>query len=103
MVIMQRDHPAASSRQHRLRRRQAVERSQESPALRPQQSQADENDQHVAGDFDPAHGLVHRLGGRPEDDRGHAHDRHGDHRLQQRRRERQHDAAPPRLLVGDEV
>ena len=64
---------------------------------------ADEHDQRVAGDLDRPHGVAHRLRGRAEQHRGDANDRDRDERLQQRRGERQHDAAPPGFLVGDEI
>ena len=48
-------------------------------------------------------GVAHLARGGVEQRRRDADERHRDERLQQRRGERQHDAAPPGLLVGDEI
>ena len=64
---------------------------------------ADQRDQRVAGELDHPLGAAHLAGGGVEQRRRDADDRHRDKRLQQRRGKRQHDAAPPGLLVGDEI
>ena len=84
-------------------RRFRTQQFNESSALHPQQPRADRDDQQIAHDLDHPHGVAHHLGGGAEQRRGDADDRDRDQRLQHRRGERQHDAALPGLVIGDEV
>ena len=52
-------------------------------------------------DLDAAHRIAHHLGGNADQQRGDCDDDDRSERLQHRRGKRQHDAAPPRLLVGE--
>jgi hypothetical protein len=72
-------------------------------AFHPEKPRSEQCDQAVADDLDPPHGAVHGAPRGTEQRRGHAHDRHGHQRLQQRGREGQHNTAPPGLAVGDHV
>src|SRR3954454_24834575 len=72
-------------------------------ALDPDQPRANERDQRVAGKLDHPLGAAHLPGGGVEQRRRDTDDRDRDEGLQQRRRKRQHDAAPPGLFVGDEI
>ena len=82
---------------------QVAERGKKAVTLDPQQPRADQHDQAVADDLDDAHRVAHELGGRAEQHRGDADDRHGGQRLHHRRGERQRDAAAPGLLVGEQI
>ncbi len=72
-------------------------------ALDPDEPRAEQRDQRVAGQLDDAARVAHLACGGVEDDRRDADERHRDERLQKCRGERQHDAAPPCFLVGDEI
>ena len=95
--------PRRRGGRHHRRNTRLPERGQERPALDPQEPRADRHDQGVARGLDQSHGVAHHLRGGAEQDRGNADDRHGDRCLQQRRGERQRDAAAPRLFVGDQI
>ena len=82
---------------------QAPHRVEEAPALGPDQPRANQRDQRVARELDDTLGAAHLAGGGVEQCRGDADDRNRNQRLKQRGSERQHDAAPPRFLVGDQV
>ncbi|MBA7482568.1 hypothetical protein ES707_18060 [subsurface metagenome] len=91
---------------HRSQRRlgpRRLQRAHEAAALGPDQPGAEQRDQAIAGNLDrllrPAHGL--RGGIEQPGTDADQHD--GDESLQQCRDERQHDATPGGLLVGDEV
>ena len=75
----------------------------ERASLHPQQPHADKNNERIAQNLDRIDGAGHRGGGGIEQRRRNAHDQHCDERLHQRRGKRQHDPAPPGLLVGDEI
>ena len=65
---------------------------------------ADQRDQRVARRSRSTYGAAFMVAAVAlQQHRGDADDRHRDQRLQQRRGEGQHDAAPPGLLVGDQV
>jgi hypothetical protein len=76
----------------------------EQPApLRPAEAHSDRDDDEIARDLDHPDGTAHRGGGCAEHcGRDADHCDRGE-RLQERRGKRQHDAAPPRLAVGDEI
>ena len=80
-----------------------AQRRQHARPFDPEQPHADRDDQRVADDLDPADRGLHGRRGRAQQHRGDADDHHRDQRLQHRRRERQHDAAPPGLVIGDDV
>ena len=77
--------------------------AQQAAALAPHQPCAECRDQAVTCDFDDALDAAHGLGGDVEQPRADADDQHRDQRLRQRGDERQHDAAPRGLLIGDEI
>ncbi len=79
------------------------QRPQQAAALVPHQPGAKQRDQRVAGDLDGALGAAHGLGGDVQQPRADADDRHRHQRLQQRRHQRQHDAAPGAFLIGDQI
>ena len=89
-------------RRHR-RRRLRLQRAHKTAALGPDQPGAERRDQAIADDLDRLLRRAHRLGGRGEQPGEHRNQRHRHQRLQQRRGERQHDAAPRGFLVGDEI
>ena len=76
---------------------------QERAALHPQQPQADDDDERVTHLLDDAHGVAHHLRRGAEQHRGDADDGDGGQRLHDGRRKRQHHAALPGLVVGDDV
>ena len=82
-----------------LRPQQAEQR----PPLHPQEPQAHDADHRETDDHGPAHGVTHRLGRGVEQHCGGRHDDDCRQRLKDRRSEGQNDAAPPRLVIGDEV
>ena len=82
---------------------ECVQRAKERASLHPEEPGADQHDQRVADGLDDAHRVAHRLGGRADQIAATRNQHHRGERLQQSGRERQDDAAPPGLLVGDEV
>ena len=80
-----------------------VQRVSKRAALHPQQPRPDQHDQGVADELDDPHRVAHHLRRRADQDRGNGDDHHGGDGLQQGRGERQYDAAPPGLFVGNEV
>ncbi len=100
LVMILRRHRGADRVQ---RPAQASRLADKSLALDPDQTRAEQSDQRVAGQFDHAARVAHLARGGVEDDRRDADECHRDERLQKCRGERQHDPAPPGLLVGDEI
>jgi hypothetical protein len=80
-----------------------VQGTEETVAFHPKEPCADQHDERVAHDFDDAHRLAHHPRRSANQDRCDGDDGHGRERLQQGRRERQHDAASPGLLIGEQV
>src|SRR5262249_20376840 len=88
---------------HMMRRLFAPQQTQESAAFDPKQAQADQHDQRIADDFNHADGITHRLGSSAQECGSDADDRDGHECLKHRRSERQKDATPPGLVIGDQV
>ena len=86
-----------------LRRAQQRPFGEEAPALGVEKLRAHQRDQRIARDLDPPHRGAHRLRGRAEQRRRDADHGDRDQRLHQRGGKREHDAALPGLLVGDQV
>jgi hypothetical protein len=102
MVVHRNDRGACRS-QHRAGAHDRMQRRNKGPPLAPQQPRPDDDDQRVADDLDPAHGLAHRLCGRIQQHGRNADDCDCRHGLQQRRGEGEDDTAPPRLIVRHEI
>ena len=98
-VMMRRRHRGAD----RGRAMERLQRADERASLHPQQPQPDQDDERIAHDLDPVDRALHGRRGGIEQRRRDADDHHRDQRLQQRGGERQHHAALPGLLVGDQV
>src|SRR5262245_55976211 len=81
----------------------ATQKAQERAAFDPQQAEADQHDQGIADDLDCTNRIAHRLGGRAEERGRNADDRDRGECLKKSRSKRQHNAAPPGFVVGDEV
>ena len=80
-----------------------LQRGEESPPFHPQQSDADEDDERIAQDFDEIDRAFHGRRSCVQERGGNAHDHHRDQRLQQRGGERQHHAADPGLFIRDHI
>src|ERR1700752_5294045 len=80
-----------------------LQRLHEGAALGPHQAGAEGGDQAVACDLDRLFRPAHGLRGGIEQPGTDADQHDGDEGLQQRRDERQHDAAPGGLLIGDQI
>ena len=89
-------------RQHGRRPRR-LQRANKAAALGPDQPGAERRDQGVACDLDRLFRPAHGPGGGIQQPGANRDDRHRDQRLHQRGGERQHDAAPHGLLVGDQI
>ena len=84
-------------------RRSLLQRAREPAALGPDQPGAERRDQRIARDLDGPFSTAHGFGSGVEQPGTNPHDQDGNQRLHQRRGERQHDAAPRGLLVGDQI
>src|SRR5208282_3385591 len=79
------------------------ERLDQRAALAPGKPEADGGDARRARELQPVRGPVHLGRGGVEDEPGRADEDDGDQRLQERRHQRHHRAAPERALVGEHV
>ena len=98
MVMTSRPDPG-----HRRRHRPRLQRAHEAAALGPDQPRAERRDQGVARNLDGLLGPAHGPGGGVEQPGANPDNDDGDQRLHQGGSERQRDAAPRRLLVGDQI
>ena len=80
-----------------------LQRREKSPAFYPQQSEANENDERIAQDFDEIDRAFHGRRSCVQERGGNAHEHHRDQRLQQRGGEREHHAAHPGLFIRDHI
>ena len=79
------------------------QRSQQRPALHPQKTQTDQQNERVTDDLDHPHGIAHSLRRDAKEGSGNRDDGDGGHRLQNGGCKREHDAAPPGLVVGHQI
>ena len=100
LVIVRRRHCGADRVQRTAHAARGIHKA---PALDPDQPRADQRDQPVTDDLDHPFGVAKLSCGGIEHNAGDADDCDRNERLQQRRGERQHDAAPPGLVVGNDV
>ena len=82
---------------------ECVQGAKERARFYPKKPGADQHDQRVANGLDHAHRVAHGLGGGADQNSGNSNQHHCGKCLQECGRERQNDAAPPGLFIGDEV
>ena len=80
-----------------------LQRREKSPPFYPQQSEADEDDERIAQNFDEIDRAFHGRRSCVQERGGNAHEHHRDQRLQQRGGEREHHAAHPGLFIRDHI
>src|SRR6185295_18606128 len=78
-------------------------RLQQRPALHPQETQTDQQNERVADDFDHAHGITHDLRRGAKESRDDPNDGDCGKRLQNGGCKREHNAAPPGLVVRHQI
>src|SRR5262249_48697867 len=81
----------------------ATQQAKESAALDPHRPQPDQDDQRITDDLDHAHSVAHRLGGSAQQRRCDTDDCYCGEGLKHRGSKRQHDAAPPGLVVCNKI
>ncbi len=86
-----------------MRMRSPTQETQKGPALDPQESQPDQHDQSIADDLDDANGVAHSFCRCAQQCSSNADDSDGGESLENRRSERQHDATPPGLVIGNQI
>src|SRR6476469_9751384 len=83
--------------------RATTQQPQESAALYPQQAQPNQHDQGITDDLDNADCLTHCFGSGAQHGCSNADNGDGGECLKDRGRKRQHNAAPPCLIIGDQI
>src|SRR4029078_9035371 len=78
-------------------------RLQQRPALHPQETQTDQQNERIADDFDHAYGIAHNLRRSAKESRDDPNDGDCGNRLQNGGRKREHNAAPPGLVVRHQI
>src|SRR4029077_5112553 len=83
--------------------RATTQQPQESATLDPQQAQANQHDQGITDDLDNADCVTHCFGSGAQHGCSNADNGDGGECLKDRGRKRQHNAAPPGFIIGDQI